>query len=72
MPPVTAGPKTVLCVDDTPYVLQMLDMFLTAVGYRAVPASTTYRSMWKPAGASLNPGCTATRLWARSADSREE
>jgi len=39
MPPVTAGPKTVLCVDDTPYVLQMLDMFLTAVGYRAVPAS---------------------------------
>ena len=39
MPPVTASPKTVLCVDDTPYVLQMLDMFLTAVGYRAVPAS---------------------------------
>ena len=39
MPPVTAGPKTVLCVDDTPYVLQMLDMFLTAVGYHAVPAS---------------------------------
>ena len=39
MPPVTAGPKTVLCVDDTPYVLQMLDMFLTAVGYRAITAS---------------------------------
>jgi len=31
--------KTVLCVDDTPYVLQMLDMFLTAVGYRTALAS---------------------------------
>lgn len=39
MPRSTAGPKTVLCVDDTPYVLQMLDMFLTAVGYRAIIAS---------------------------------
>jgi len=39
MSSLTAGPKTVLCVDDTPYVLQMLDMFLTAVGYRAIPAS---------------------------------
>lgn len=39
MSPLTAGPKTVLCVDDTPYVLQMLDMFLTAVGYRSIPAS---------------------------------
>lgn len=36
-PPATAG-KTVLCVDDTPYVLQMLDMFLTAVGYRVLTA----------------------------------
>jgi CheY-like chemotaxis protein len=35
--PATA--KTVLCVDDTPYVLQMLDMFLTAVGYRTALAS---------------------------------
>lgn len=33
-----AGGKTVLCVDDTPYVLQMLDMFLTAVGYRVLTA----------------------------------
>src|SRR5215470_7871535 len=39
MSPLMAGPKTVLCVDDTPYVLQMLDMFLTAVGYRSIPAS---------------------------------
>lgn len=36
-PPATA--KTVLCVDDTPYVLQMLDMFLTAVGYQTALAS---------------------------------
>jgi CheY-like chemotaxis protein len=35
----SATAKTVLCVDDTPYVLQMLDMFLTAVGYRTVLAS---------------------------------
>jgi CheY-like chemotaxis protein len=39
MSPSTAGQKTVLCVDDTPYVLQMLNMFLTAVGYRTIPAS---------------------------------
>jgi CheY-like chemotaxis protein len=38
-PPATGG-KTVLCVDDTPYVLEMLDMFLTAVGYRVLPASS--------------------------------
>ena len=38
MSPATAGGKTVLCVDDTPYVLQMLDMFLTAVGYRVLTA----------------------------------
>ena len=31
--------KTILCVDDTPYVLQMLDMFLKAVGYQTVLAS---------------------------------
>lgn len=35
--PVTG--KLILCVDDTPYVLQMLDLFLTAVGYRTVLAS---------------------------------
>ena len=39
MSPATAGGKTVLCVDDTAYVLQMLDMFLTAVGYRVLTAS---------------------------------
>jgi len=39
MSPATAGGKTVLCVDDTPYVLQMLEMFLTAVGYRVLSAS---------------------------------
>ena len=33
------GGKSVLCVDDTPYVLQMLEMFLSAVGYRALLAS---------------------------------
>ena len=31
--------KTILCVDDTPYVLQMLEMFLKAVGYETVLAS---------------------------------
>ena len=39
MSPATASGKSILCVDDTPYVLQMLDMFLTAVGYRAITAS---------------------------------
>jgi CheY-like chemotaxis protein len=38
MSPAPAGGKTVLCVDDTAYVLQMLDMFLTAVGYRVLAA----------------------------------
>lgn len=36
----TPAHKSILCVDDTPYVLQMLDMFLTAVGYRAITAPT--------------------------------
>ena len=39
MSPQSASLKSILCVDDTPYVLQMLDMFLTAVGYRAITAS---------------------------------
>ena len=39
MSPNTPGGKTILCVDDTPYVLQMLEMFLGAVGYRALLAS---------------------------------
>lgn len=34
----SAGGKTILCVDDTPYVLQMLEMFLTAIGYRVLTA----------------------------------
>jgi len=38
MSPSPASGKTILCVDDTPYVLQMLEMFLTTVGYRVVTA----------------------------------
>jgi CheY-like chemotaxis protein len=40
MSPAPAGGKTVLCVDDTRYVLQMLDMFLSAVGYRVLSAQS--------------------------------
>jgi CheY-like chemotaxis protein len=39
MSPTSASGKLILCVDDTPYVLQMLEMFLTAVGYRPIIAS---------------------------------
>jgi CheY-like chemotaxis protein len=39
MSPSPATGKSVLCVDDTPYVLQMLEMFLSAVGYHALTAS---------------------------------
>src|SRR5579864_2672294 len=39
MSPIAPGGKSILCVDDTPYVLQMLEMFLSAVGYRALLAS---------------------------------
>lgn len=38
MSPSPAVGKSILCVDDTPYVLQMLDMFLAAVGYRCLTA----------------------------------
>jgi CheY-like chemotaxis protein len=40
MSPSPTGDKTVLCVDDTAYVLQMLEMFLTTVGYRVVAAAS--------------------------------
>ena len=39
MSPHAPGGKSILCVDDTPYVLQMLEMFLSAVGYRSLLAS---------------------------------
>jgi len=45
MSPQPASGKTVLCVDDTPYVLQMLDMFLTAVGYRAITAANGHQAI---------------------------
>jgi CheY-like chemotaxis protein len=45
MSPAPAGAKTVLCVDDTPYVLQMLDMFLTAVGYRVLTAPSGHEAL---------------------------
>lgn len=40
MSPSSAVRKSILCVDDTPYVLQMLEMFLSAVGYRAITTSS--------------------------------
>jgi len=40
MSPSPALEKTILCVDDTPYVLQMLELFLTTVGYRVMTASS--------------------------------
>jgi CheY-like chemotaxis protein len=45
MSPESASGKTILCVDDTPYVLQMLDMFLTAVGYRAITAANGHQAI---------------------------
>lgn len=36
MSPAALSSKTVLCVDDTQYVLRMLDIFLSAVGYRVL------------------------------------
>src|SRR5690348_3867196 len=50
----TAGGKTILCVDDTAYVLQMLDMFLTAVGYRVVTASNGRAALELAATFALN------------------
>ena len=50
----TAGGKTVLCVDDTAYVLQMLDMFLTAVGYRVLTASNGRSALELAATFALN------------------
>lgn len=39
MSPSSAVQKSILCVDDAPYVLQMLEMFLSAVGYKAITTS---------------------------------
>lgn len=50
----TAGGKTILCVDDTAYVLQMLDMFLTAVGYRVLTASNGRAALELAATFALN------------------
>lgn len=50
----TAGGKTILCVDDTAYVLQMLDMFLTAVGYRVLTASNGRGALELAATFALN------------------
>ncbi len=50
----TAGAKTILCVDDTAYVLQMLDMFLTAVGYRVLTASNGRAALELAATFALN------------------
>src|SRR5919108_907018 len=54
MSPGTAGTKTVLCVDDTPYVLQMLDMFLTAVGYRVLTAPNGRDALQVASGFALD------------------
>jgi CheY-like chemotaxis protein len=54
MSPQTAGSKSILCVDDTPYVLQMLDMFLTAVGYRALTAPSGREAIELAAAFSLD------------------
>ncbi|HVH89109.1 MAG TPA: response regulator [Terriglobales bacterium] len=54
MSPATAGGKTVLCVDDTAYVLQMLEMFLTAVGYRVLTASNGRDALQMASGFALN------------------
>lgn len=54
MTPATADGKTVLCVDDTPYVLQMLDMFLTAVGYRVLTAPNGRDALQLASNFSLN------------------
>src|SRR5579884_387636 len=50
----TAGGKTILCVDDTAYVLQMLDMFLTAVGYRVLTAPNGREALELAATFALN------------------
>lgn len=39
MSPSESSSKTVLCVDDTPYVLTMLEIFLSAVGYRVLTSA---------------------------------
>lgn len=39
MSPSATSSKTVLCIDDTQYVLRMLEMFLSAVGYRVLTAT---------------------------------
>ena len=49
----TASAKTILCVDDTAYVLQMLDMFLTAIGYRVLTASNGREALELAASFSL-------------------
>jgi|SRR6185437_3333632 len=54
MSPSATGGKTVLCVDDTLYVLQMLDMFLTAVGYRVLTASSGREAMELAAAFTLH------------------
>lgn len=48
------GAKTVLCVDDTPYVLQMLDMFLSAVGYSTALASNGRQAITIAASRALD------------------
>ena len=50
----SAGPKSILCVDDAPYVLQMLDMFLTAVGYRAITASNGHQAIHVASSSALD------------------
>ena len=54
MSPKSASLKSILCVDDTPYVLQMLDMFLTAVGYRAITASNGHEAIKLAAESTLD------------------
>lgn len=50
----TAGGKTILCVDDTAYVLQMLEMFLTAIGYRVLTAANGRAALELAAAFALN------------------
>ena len=54
MSPSPAVGKTILCVDDTPYVLQMLELFLTTVGYRVITASTGREAIASASSRSLD------------------